>query len=63
MLLICLYWGLDAPKRDLTYIFTSLAISQRPVSSLYKKSLRVMRELLNGAVANITAVFLTFKSL
>lgn len=44
--LTCLNWGEVAPNTDLTYFFTSKAVSTKPVFSAYKTMSREIIELL-----------------
>ncbi len=56
----CLYCALVTPKTDLTYFFTSKAISTKPRIFLYSTSLRAMRALLSVVAAFTTAVLADF---
>jgi len=51
-----LYCGLEAPKRDLMYFFTSVAMSQRPVPGVYSTALRAMRAAESWAFARDSAL-------
>ena len=56
--LICLYCGLVAPKTDLTYFFTSNAISTKPVVGWYIVVSLAIIALLYCIYALIAAVFI-----
>ncbi len=58
-----MYWAPVAPNTDLMYVFTSDAISSKPVIFLYNTSFLAIRAMLNGVVAVTTALFFVFNSL
>ena len=62
MLFTCAYSALLAPKTDLMYFFTSLAIGTNPVMSLYNTLSRAILELLMAVNAVAKAVFLAVMS-
>ena len=58
----CANCGLVAPKTDLIYFLTSLAVSTNPVLSEYNVVFLVILELLMLVYAVATAVFLEVRS-
>ena len=62
MLFTCAYSALLAPKTDLMYFFTSLAIGTNPVVSLYNTLSRAILELLMAVNAVAKAVFFAVMS-
>jgi hypothetical protein len=58
MPLTCLYCGEEAPKTDLTYFFTSCAVSYKLSFSSYNILFLSMRLLLSPVSAFMTAVLL-----
>ena len=58
----CANCGLDAPKTDLMYFFTSFAVSTNPVLLEYNVSFLAILELLMLAYAVATAVFFAVRS-